>query len=203
MTTSEAIEQALPGLDPALRVGRAWTLTIRAPRKPAGKPKVRTGKDGRQELVVPKPAAWWATLNDTIRNEHARQRRTNAWRVATREAAVAAGIATYGGTAKVRLDRARIDVQFRFARRAIGGTRRDPKTNWALTWKPIIDTLTDDTRRIPKVPSLGVIHDDAPRFLCCEECPHISTGEPIEPGPLAPLGLVVLTITELLEAVTS
>ena len=171
----------LAGVMPASSTRRTWTLTIAAPADP---------KDPTK--------AWWANLNND-RGDHAMvaYRRTNAWRKATRQAAIVAGIATLGGAPRVILQRARLDVEYRFLRRARGGVRRDITTNWAPTQKAIVDTLTADGRRVPKIPSVGVIVDDAPRYLCCASCPHATIGDPIEPGPCAPLGLVVLTITDL------
>jgi hypothetical protein len=160
---------------------RRWVLTIHAPM----------GRDGK---------AWWATLNGGHLHQMTVYRRANAWRQATREAAVKANIATLAMKPKIRLERARIDMAFRFLRSMRGGVRRDITTNWAPTAKAIVDTLTDDTRRIPKVPSIGIIADDSPRYLCCEQCPHLSIGDPIERGPYAPLGLVVVTIADLSDA---
>lgn len=173
MTTSRLAGATVPA-----STTRRWTLTVHAP----------TGRDGK---------AWWATLNGGHLHQMTVYRRANAWRHATREAAVKANIATLAMKPKIRLERARIDMSFRFLRPKRGGVRRDITTNWAPTAKTIVDTLTDDTRRVPKVPSIGIIADDSPRYLCCESCPHLSIGDPIERGPRAPLGLVVVTITDL------
>lgn len=184
--------QPLPGLAPAHQHGRVWTLAVKAPAAPQKK----RPKDAPPTWRPGPPVAWWGNLNSLPRHEMARYRLVNAWRRATRDAAIEAGLATFAGAGKVRLGRARLDVEFRFQRRATGGTRRDVKTNWAPTWKCVVDTLTADGRRVPKIPSLGIIPDDSPRYLCCDECPHVRVGEPIERGPMQPLGLVIVTITD-------
>jgi hypothetical protein len=148
--------------------GRVWTLELRAP----------SVIDRRS--LQPVPA--WLTMNG---REHWREKanRVKRWRDITWWVASAAKLPNGN------VVRARIDIELIFSAPA----RRDPP-NWAPTGKAIVDTLTAGTKRHP---GYGFLPDDSPRFLHCQECPHITISpDRCKADAFGPVGLVVVTITE-------
>ncbi|WP_341719989.1 hypothetical protein QQG74_09890 [Micromonospora sp. FIMYZ51] len=160
---------------------RVWKLslpapTIHVPHRKTGQPKPPGGWPN-------KPAAGWLTMNGDKGSWRAKHRLTTEWRNLATTAAMTARLP------RGDVQRARFDVALRFAR----GGRRDP-INWHPTCKAVIDALTSGTK---KHPGWGFLPDDAPRFLHCEDCPHIRIGTRLPVVPLGPLGVLELTITDL------
>lgn len=152
-----------------------WTLTINAPVMTV------TVKDKKTKTKYSKLVPAWLTMNDRM---YWRKRAsiTKDWRnaatVLARSAGMPVGVVT----------RARFDVTLRFK----NPTRRDT-VNWHPTAKVILDALTAGSKTHP---GYGFLPDDAPRFLHCEECPHIQRGDPLT-EKFGPLGQVILTVTDL------
>ncbi len=160
---------------------RTWELilpapTIYVPHRKSGQPKPPGG-------WPKKPAAGWLTMNGAQGAWRAKHRLRTEWRALTTAAAMAVRLP------KGEVERARFDAVLRFNR----GGRRDP-INWHPTCKAVIDALTKGTKTHP---GWGFLPDDAPRFLHCEDCPHIRIGVPVEALPGRPLGVLELKITDL------
>jgi hypothetical protein len=160
---------------------RTWTLvlpapTIYVPHRKTGVPKPPGGWPN-------KPAAGWLTMNGDKGSWRKKHRLTTEWRNLATTAAMATRLP------RGEVQRARFDVSLRFNRAG----RRDP-INWHPTCKAVIDALTSGTK---KHPGWGFLPDDAPRFMHCEDCPHIRVGEPFEARPVGPLGVLELRITDL------
>lgn len=99
------------------------------------------------------------------------------------------------------LDRVRIDIELRFPRNA----RRDPPNYHPYVAKPLVDALSptrEYTRKrngaLVPVTELGwgMIPDDNPRHLHCQECPHLTLG-PSGKIPGYPYGQITVTITDV------
>lgn len=116
----------------------------------------------------------WLTMNDRLHWRSVDRRKTD-WRASTRRAAAEVGLPM--GLASV----ARFEARLRFRRR----TRRDP-INWHPTVKPCIDELVE----------LGLLPDDSPAYLHCQDCPHIRLGDPLDRDEPA-LGRLELVVTVL------
>lgn len=96
------------------------------------------------------------------------------------------------------LDRIRIDLELRFTSHG----HRDIVNYHPTVGKPIVDAVGPErrfTRAGKPVVGLGrgVIIDDDPAHLGCGDDPHLRFGELVRADPRWPLGLVVLTITDL------
>lgn len=175
---------------------RTWTLSIPAPGDWV--PAVRTGKPMPPGGWPLKPAPLWLTLNKRL-HWRAKDRIKKQWRRNTEQAAQA--VRTHDGRT-VRLPsglvtRARIDAMLHFARAA---SCRD-SINWHDTTKVVIDTLTAGTRTHP---GWGFLPDDEPtRYLHCEDCPHLRIcPQRLETKPpYGPVGLLVVTLTDLSQEV--
>lgn len=163
-------------------VERRWLLVIPAPTiyvadRKSGQPKPPGG-------WPKKPAAGWLTMNGSHGSWRERNRLRKAWRDAATAAAMAVRLP------RGQVQRARFDAVLRFTR----VVRRDT-ANWHPTIKAAIDALTCGSRAHP---GWGFLPDDAPRFLHCEDCPHIRVSPvPLEVKPFGPLGVLELTITEV------
>jgi hypothetical protein len=163
----------------AAPAGRSWTLQLPAPTTTIKVTDPKT-KQKRKRIV-----AGWLTMNDRM---YWRKRATlvSAWRELAAEAALAAGLRAG------HLTRARFDAELHF----VNPARRDT-SNWHPTVKACIDALTKGTRTHP---GLGIMPDDSPQYLHCEDCPHLRRCPTrMQATPGGPLGLLVLTITELPE----
>lgn len=141
-----------------------------------------THDSSREQWTLTIAAPGWLTMNSRL-HWRATAGLTTDWRDRTaltaRQAHLPVGQVT----------RARFDAELRFTRTV----RRDP-ANWHPTLKVIIDALTAGTRTHP---GYGFLPDDAPRYLHCQDCPHLSIGARLKPRAFGPLGQVVLTITDL------
>lgn len=144
--------------------------------------------------VVAPPARTWTlelfpplsapmlSHNVHAKSVHTRARHVRLWRAHAYDAAVRLGL-------PVGLERIRIDAVIRFR----DNLHRDVD-NYRATLKPIVDALCGRTRYRAMAPGLGVIADDTPAYL---DGPHLEFGPPLPTGRSGPLGLVVLTITDL------
>lgn len=169
------------------REGRRWVLEVAAPGD--WKPELRRGKT----VLVAKPQ--WLTLNSRL-HWRTKDRIKKKWRAAAKNAAGAAldergrRVALPVGEVK----RARFDAVICFPTKA---GRRDI-INWHDTTKVIIDTLTAGNA---KYPGWGFLPDDATKqYLHCGDCPHLREhpDKLATRPPFGPVGMVVMTITELL-----
>jgi hypothetical protein len=116
----------------------------------------------------------WLTMNDRLHWRSVDRRKTE-WRAATSRAADDAGL-PMGFAAVVRFE-----ARLHFRRL----TRRDP-INWHPTIKPCIDELVER----------GLLPDDSPAYLHCQDCPHIRLGDPLARDDEA-LGRLDLVVTVL------
>lgn len=160
---------------------RTWTLILPAPTIYV--PARKSGQLKPPQGWPTKPAAGWLTMNGAQGAWRKKHVLRVAWRAQTTARAMAARLP------RGEVQRARFDAVLRFTR----GGRRDP-INWHPTCKAVIDALTKGTKTHP---GWGFLPDDAPRFLHCEDCPHIRIGPPIEAKPARPMGVLELTITDL------
>lgn len=109
-------------------------------------------------------------------------------------------VVTYARAAKLPRDltRVRIGIELRFPTKL----DRDPPNYHGNVAKPCVDALGPGRRYRSKgavvvEPGHGVIPDDNPRYLHCQECPHLRIGPATGRNPAAPYGQVVITITDL------
>jgi hypothetical protein len=158
-----------------------WTLvmnapTIYVPARKSGQPKPAGG-------WPLKAAAGWITMNGAQGSWRKRDNLRKEWQ------ALAAAAALVARLPRGQVTVARFDAVLRFSR----VVRRDT-TNWHPTVKVVIDSLTKGTKTHP---GWGFLPDDSPRFLHCEDCPHLRIGTPFEAAPGRPLGVLELTITAL------
>lgn len=158
---------------------RTWLLVIPAPTVYI--PQRKTGQPKPLGGWPTKPTAGWLTMNGAQGSWRAKHRLRTQWRDAATAAAMAARLPCG------EVQKARFDAVFRFARTV----RRDP-INWHPTCKAVIDALTAGTK---KHPGWGFLPDDAPRFLHCEDCPHIRIGPPFDARQGMAPGYLELTIT--------
>lgn len=180
MTDPVSLDQVLHALSDGVQ-RRVWTLTIPAPTL------TTTQKDRKSGLPKYRTSAGWLTLNDRM-HHMARAQLVRQWRTTTAQAALAAGLRAG------MLRRARFDGLLQFT----GATRRDT-SNWQMTAKACLDALTRGTA---KHPGIAVLPDDSPEYLHCEDCPHLTKDPVLLPkAPYRPLGVLVLTITDLSEEV--
>lgn len=163
---------------------RTWTLTLPAPtihvpdRKP-GRPKPAGG-------WPKKPAAGWLTMNSRMDWRAAMRLKRQWW-----ELAAAAAMAARLPVGQVT--RARFDATVHLT----AGARRGEPMNWHPTAKVVVDAICAGTKTKR---GYGFLPDDAPRFLHCPECPHISISpERVPVEPFKPLGVLVFTVTDLSE----
>ncbi|TDC02199.1 hypothetical protein E1091_01295 [Micromonospora fluostatini] len=170
---------------------RSWTLTIPAP----GDWELYVGKTRSTWRAKPK----WLTMNSRL-HWRKKDKIKTLWRAATREAARAA-VTHDGRTVSLpvgQVSRARVDAVVHFTTvllRRDGTSRRDIE-NWREATKVIVDTLIAGTRTHP---GWGFLPDDGTR-LHCPDCPHVREApEALDTKPpYGPVGLVVVTLTELL-----